>query len=69
MYPPLEEVNMIYKFVHGNTQNLNKWLEPLLFTFYPVYAHFSTQLLFGCKPCSVLDIVWEKSEGTFTEQE
>ncbi|KAI5617023.1 hypothetical protein C0J50_23276 [Silurus asotus] len=58
--------NMIRKFVHGDTRNWDKWLEPLLFAVREVpqaSTGFSPfKLLYGRKPRGVLDVLRENWE-------
>ena len=55
--------SMIRKFVHKDSRNWDRWLDPLLFAVREVpqaSTGFSPfELLFGRKPCRVLDLVKE----------
>ncbi len=58
--------SMIHKFVHEEGHNWDRWLDPLLFAVWEVpqastgFSHF--ELLFGRRPCGVLDLVKESWE-------
>ena len=65
--------NMIRKFVHDDSRNWDKWLDPLLFAVREVpqaSTGFSPfELLFGRRPQGVLDLVKESwEEGTSTSK-
>ena len=63
--------NMILKFVHEDSHNWDKWLDPLLFAVREVpqasTGFFPFELLFGRKPGDVLGLVkenWETGPST-----